>query len=168
MEKVGTQSGLCILSRAWDLGSLELWTSPLLGHRGSLPVWLFSPPTLCVIDAQRKEEETPPRLKPSASHEEDATSTKCAKWGTRQIWFFFADINAFQICINMWYGSASSCPTWSRPHLSSGSHAKRRDPDHAMCFQVLGILVHWYIILDISWYTLCLGIRYTVAVNKKS
>ena len=98
MEKVGTQSGLCILSRAWNLGSLELWTSPLLGHRGSLPVWLFSPPTLCVIDAQRKEEETPPRLKPSASHEEDATSTKCAKWGTWQIWFFFADINAFQIC----------------------------------------------------------------------
>ena len=98
MEKVGTQSGLCILSRAWDLGSLELWTSPLLSHRGSLPVWLFSPLTLCVIDAQRKEEETPPRLKPSASHEEDATSTKCAKWGTRQIWFFFADINAFQIC----------------------------------------------------------------------
>ena len=122
----------------------------------------FSPPTLCVIDAQRKEEETPPRLKPSASHEEDATSTKCAQWGTWQANLVFL---CWHQCVsNMWYGSASSCPTWSRPHLSSGSHAKRRDPDHAMCFQVLGILVHWYIILDISWYTLCLGIRYTVAV----
>ena len=84
-------------------------------------------------------------------------------------WFFFADINAFQII--MWYGLASSCPTWSRPHLSSGSRAKRMDPDHAMCSPgtwYIGTLVYysWYILvyLHILTVTYYIGKRYTVAV----